>query len=62
MNIKKLLKGNFFRTFAWSFAKFFITFAPSNKKNDKTKTGIFPWWPLTPTKTCADSLTVGAKR
>lgn len=48
MNTKKLLKGNFFRTFVWSFAKFFITFAPSNKKNDKTKTGTFPWWPLTP--------------
>lgn len=56
MNIKKLLKGNFFRTFVWFFAKFFITFATSNKKNDTTKTGIIPWWPLTPTETCADSL------
>lgn len=40
MNIKKLLIGNFFLTFIWFFAKLFITFAPSNNKNDTNKIGF----------------------
>lgn len=61
MNIKKLLKGNFFRTFVWSFAKFFITFATSNKKNNTIKRVKNPGGRLHLPK-CADSYTVGAKR
>lgn len=39
MNIKKLPISNFFLTFIWFFAKLFITFAPSNNKNDTNKIG-----------------------
>ena len=40
----------FFLPFYLVYCIAYNTFAPSNNKNDTTKTGTFPWWPLTPNK------------
>lgn len=62
MNTKKLLKGNFFRTFVLVPQSFSLPLQRQTKKTTKQKRVLFPGGRLHLNKYGADSLTVGAKR